>query len=75
MNKTTKKSEVISLRSTFAYYRVDFLKQVAQELMKKEFLARTGLDMFSKAELFAYAVLLDNGFFEEEEEEEEVNND
>lgn len=74
MNKTTKKSEVISLRSSLTYYRVDFLKQVAQELMKKEFLVRTGLDMFSKAELFAYAVLLDNGFFEEQEEEE-VNND
>ena len=58
---------VISLSPNSGYYYVHFLEEVAEELKQKAFLVKSGLASVSKAEQFAYAVLLKHGFFDEEE--------
>ena len=59
--------KIISLSSNSGYYYVHFLEEVAEELRKKEFLVRSGLDSVTKAEQLAYAVLFNHGFFQREE--------
>lgn len=46
-----------------AYFYEDFLKEVEDEIQKKAFLVSSGVDSFTRAELFAYETLKANGYF------------
>lgn len=39
------------------YYNTPFIKEVGEELMKKAFVVRAGLDEFTKAEILALHIL------------------
>jgi hypothetical protein len=54
--------KITSLTGT-TYFYVDFLKEVEEEIQKKAFLVSSGLDSFTRAELFAYEALKANGYF------------
>ena len=67
MSEPEQNRRVISLAST--YYYIDFLEEVEEEIQKKAFLVNSGLDEFSKAEIFAYWALQANGYFFVESEQ------
>lgn len=46
-----------SIKIDNTYYSTPFIKEVVEELMKKAFVVRTGLDEFTKAEILALHVL------------------
>ena len=58
---TEKTRQVIGIDSTYFY--IDFLQEVEQEIQQKVFRVKAGLDAFSKAERFAYALLEARGYF------------
>jgi hypothetical protein len=45
------------------YYYVEFLQKVEEELQRKAFTVRAGIDSFSTAEQLAYTVLQSQGYF------------
>jgi hypothetical protein len=58
---TEKPRQVIGIDNTYFY--IDFLQDVEQEIQQKAFRVNAGLDAFSKAELFVYALLEARGYF------------
>lgn len=57
---TVRKVTNLSLRP---YFYEDFLKELEKEIQKKAFLVSSGVDSFTRAELFAYETLKANGYF------------
>lgn len=58
---TEKPPKVVKVDNTYFY--VHFLREVEQEIQQKVFVVNAGLDVFSKAELFAYTLLEARGYF------------
>ena len=56
-----KTPNVVKVDNTYIY--VHFLREVEQEIQQKAFAVKAGLDVFSKAELFAYTLLEAKGYF------------
>jgi len=56
-----KQPTVERVDNTYCY--VHFLQEVEQEIQRKSFMVKSGLDTYSKAELFAYTILQARGYF------------
>jgi hypothetical protein len=59
---SNEKPKVIGFENC-GYYYVEFLQKVEEELQRKTFTVRAGIDSFSAAEQLAYAVLQSQGYF------------
>lgn len=62
MPKTQQVRKTVSLTAP-TYYYADFLREVEEEIQKKAFVVKAGIDQFSKAETLAYCLLQANGYF------------
>lgn len=55
--------KIVSLNNTTWFYS-SFLRELEKEIQGKAYEVQAGIDKFSKAEMFAYMVLQNNGYFE-----------
>ena len=59
---SNEKRKVIGFENC-GYYYVEFLQKVEEELQRKAFTVRAGMDSFSAGEQLAYTVLQSQGYF------------